>query len=140
MQGELRYEELHKRLKHSPYFLYNYAAELNYIGEYMRSQQILDKCMLRMNDYDTYLLAASNHEHIGNYGLTEMHLIKASAMCPVRFVPLYQLAKLYGKMSRHEDQRRMAQQIIDKEEKVPSQRVANIKEEMRYLLEATDFK
>ena len=134
------YEELHKHLKHSPYFLYNYAAELNYIGEYMRSQQLLDKCMLRMNDYDTHLLAASNHEHMGNYGLTEMHLIKASAMCPVRFVPLYQLAKLYGKMSRHEDQRCMAQQIIDKEEKVPSQRVTNIKEEMRYLLEATDFK
>lgn len=135
-----RYEELYKCLKHSPHFLYNYAAELNYIGEYMRSQQILDKCMQKMNDYDTHLLAASNHEHMGNYGLTESLLHQASAMCPVRFVPLYQLAKIYGKMGRSDDQCRMAQQIIDKEEKVPSPRIADIKEEMRHLLEKTSFK
>ena len=135
-----RYEELYKRLKHSPYFLYNYAAELNYIGEYMHSQQILDECMQSMNDYDTYLLAASNHEYMGNYGLVENYLNKASAMCPARFVPLYQLAKLYGKMGRREDQHSMAQQIIDKEEKVPSLRIADIKEEMRHLLEKTSFK
>ena len=135
-----RYEELYKRLKHSPHFLYNYAAELNYIGEYMHSQQILGECMLRMNDYDVHLLAASNHEHMGNYGLAEKLLCQASAMCPVRFVPLYQLTKIYGKMGRSDDQRRMAQQIIDKEEKVPSPRIADIKEEMRHLLEKTSFK
>ena len=135
-----RYEELYKHLKDSPHFLYNYAAELNYIGEYTRSQQILDECMLKMNDYDTHLLAASNHENMGNFGLAEDYLNKASAMCPVRFVPLYQLTKIYGKMGRYDDQRRMAQQIIDKEEKVPSLRIADIKEEMRHLLEKTSFK
>ena len=135
-----RYEELYPRLRHSPHFLYNYAAELNYIGEYRRSQQVLDECVRRMDDYDTRLLAASNHEHMGNYGLAEQHLRKASAMCPVRFVPLYQLAKLYGKMARYDDQRRIAQQIMDKEVKVSSQRITDIKDEMRYILEETDFK
>lgn len=135
-----RYEELYTRLRHSPHFLYNYAAELNYIGEYHHSQQVLDECVRRMDDYDTHLLAASNHEHMGNYGLAEQHLCKASAMCPVRFVPLYQLAKLYGKMGRYDDQRRMAQQIMSKEVKVPSQRITDIKDEMRYILEESDFK
>lgn len=135
-----RYDELYTQLRHSPHFLYNYAAELNYIGEYHHSQQILDECMRRMDDYDTHLLAASNHEHMGNYGLAEQHLRKASAMCPVRFVPLYQLAKLYGKMARYDDQRRIAQQIMDKEVKVPSQRITDIKDEMRYILEESDFK
>lgn len=135
-----RYEELYTRMKHSPHFLYNYAAELNYIGEYHRSQQILDECTRRMCDYDTHLLAASNHEHMGNYGLAEAHLCKAAAMCPVRFVPLYQLAKLYGKMGRSEEQRQLAQLIMDKEVKVPSQRITEIKDEMRYILEETDFK
>lgn len=135
-----RYEELYTRLRHSPHFLYNYAAELNYIGEYHHSQQVLDECVRRMDDYDTHLLAASNHEHMGNYGLAEQHLCKASAMCPVRFVPLYQLAKLYGKMGRYDDQRRVAQQIMCKEIKVPSQRITDIKDEMRYILEETDFK
>lgn len=135
-----RYEELYTRLRHSPHFLYNYAAELNYVGEYMRSQQVLDECVRRMDDYDTHLLAASNHEHMGNYGLAEQHLYKAFAMCPVRFVPLYKLAKLYGKMGRYEDQRRIAQQIMDKEVKVSSQRITDIKDEMRYILEESDFK
>lgn len=134
------YEELYTRLRHSPHFLYNYAAELNYIGEYYHSQQVLDECMRRMDDYDTHLLTASNHEHMGNYGLAEQHLRKASDMCPVRFVPLYQLARLYGKMGRYDDQRRMAQRIMGKEVKAPSQRIINIKDEMRYILEETDFK
>lgn len=134
-----RYEELYDRLKHSPHFLYNYAAELNYIGNYHRSQHLLEKCMQRLNDYDTHLLSASNHEHMGNYGLTEQYLLKATAMCPVRFVPLYRLAKLYGKMERYSDQRAMAQQIMDKEVKVPSQRITEIKGAMRYILEETNY-
>lgn len=135
-----RYEELYPRLRHSPHFLYNYAAELNYIGEYRRSQQVLDECVRRMDDYDTRLLAASNHEHMGNYGLSEQHLRKASAMCPVRFVPLYQLAKLYEKMGRYDDRRCMARQILDKEVKVPSQRITDIKDEMRYILGESESK
>ena len=126
-------------MKHSPHFLYNYAAELNHIGEYCHSQQVLEKCMYRLSDYDTHLLAASNHEQMGNYGLTEQHLQKAAAMCPVRFIPLYRLAKLYGKMERYCEQRAIAQQIMDKKIKVPSQRITEIKNEMRYILEETNY-
>lgn len=135
-----RYEALYRHLKHSPHFLYNYAAELNYIGEYHRSQEILNKCVKQLDDYDTHLLAASNHEHMGNYGLTELYLRKAAAMCPIRFVPLYKLAKFYGAMGRYGDQRRVAQQIMGKKVKIPSQRITDIKDEMRYILEETDFK
>lgn len=134
-----RYEELYRDMKHSPHFLYNYAAELNYIGEYQRSQQVLDECMLLMDDYDTRLLAASNHEHMGNYGLAERHYRQASAMCPVRFVPLYRLTKLYGTMGQYNEQRDMARRIMDKAVKVPSRRITEIKDEMRYILEETDF-
>ena len=133
-----RYEALYSTLRHSPHFLYNYAAELNYIGEYCRSQQVLNECMRRMDDYDTRLLAASNHEHMGNYGVCEQHLRKASAMCPVRFVPLYRLAKLYQTMGRTEELHSLARQIMDKEVKVPSRRITEIKDEMRYILEETD--
>ena len=96
--------------------------------------------MKQFDDYDTHLLAASNHEHMGNYGLAEQHLRKAAAMCPVRFVPLYKLAKLYGAMGRYGDQRQVAQQIMDKKVKIPSQRITDIKDEMRYILEETELK
>ena len=134
-----RYEELYRDMRHSPHFLYNYAAELNHIGEYYHSQQILDECMLKMDDYETRLLAASNHERMGNYGLAEQHYRKASGMCPIRFVPLYRLAKLYGMMERYSEQRDIAQQIIGKKEKVPSRRITEMKDEMRYILEERDY-
>ena len=134
-----RYKDLYSNMKHSPHFLYNYAAELNYIGEYQCSQQVLDECMQRMKDYDTHLLAASNHEHMGNFGIAERYYRQASAMCPIRFVPLYRLARLYGTMERYDEQRDMAQQIMDKKEKVPSQRITEIKNEMRYVLEKREY-
>lgn len=134
-----QYAMLYNQLKDLPHFLYNYAAELNYIGEYSHSQQLLEECMLRMNGYDIHLLAADNYEHMGNYDLAEQYLLKASSMCPARFIPLYQLVRLYEKMEDYDAQQRMAQQIIDKEVKVPSRRVTEIKNEMRHIIEKPFF-
>ena len=44
----------------------------------------------------------------------------ASAMCPVKFMPLYQLTELYLKTERKEDALILAQKIVDKEVKVSS--------------------
>ena len=43
-------------------------------------------------------------------------------------------------MERYSEQRVTAQQIMDKKVKVPSQRITEIKNEMRYILEESDFR
>jgi len=39
------YEKMKPQMKHNPLFLYNYAAELNYIGRYEESLVITEECM-----------------------------------------------------------------------------------------------
>ena len=57
-------------------------------------------------------------------------------MCPVRFMPLYELAKLYKATGRHEKAIALAKTILNKRVKVPSPTVNAIKNEMRQLIEA----
>jgi len=57
-------------------------------------------------------------------------------MCPVRFMPLYELAKLYKATGRREEAIALAKTILDKRVKVPSSTVNAIKNEMRKLIEA----
>ena len=65
---------------------------------------------------------------------------QASYMCPNRFVPLYNLVKLYRQMSRDVEARDLAQQILDKKVKIPSGSINNIKREMRELLDCETIK
>lgn len=57
----------------------------------------------------------------------ERHLILAAAMCPVRFMPLYELAKLYDVICRRDEALAMAKKIIDKDVKVSSPTVPPLK-------------
>lgn len=62
----------------------------------------------------------------------------AAAMCPVKFMPLYQLTELYLKTGQKLEARRLAQKILDKKVKVPSQVINSIKSKMRNLLNESD--
>jgi hypothetical protein len=56
-------------------------------------------------------------------------------MCPVHFMPPYELAKLYEATGRHEDALGIAKQIINKKIKIPSVTITAIQNEMRQWLE-----
>jgi len=52
-------------------------------------------------------------------------------MCPVRFVPLHSLLKLYQQAGDTVRADSMAQEIIDKPVKIPSENINRIKTEAR---------
>lgn len=89
------YESLFPHMKHNPLFLYNYAAELNYIGEYKESLKITQMCLNRWNDYDVQLLLADNYANTGNIESAIQSYNKASYMIPCRFSPHYELMHIY---------------------------------------------
>lgn len=102
LQGQTRkmlpeYDKLHRLtyLQKKDLFLYNYGAELNYIGEYNKSNQILLECHEYMNDYDVQMLLGYNRVELGEYYLAEKHYRLAHKMIPLKFTPLYTLVKLY---------------------------------------------
>jgi hypothetical protein len=60
------------QMQHNPLFLYNYAAELNYIGRYEESLMITEECRLGWNDYDVQMLLADNLENTGQIDKTHI--------------------------------------------------------------------
>ncbi|MDR1582757.1 MAG: O-antigen ligase family protein [Prevotellaceae bacterium] len=129
------YERLRPALSGNELFLYNYTAELNVVKNYDKSLQVGKACEQLLADYDLQMLMADNCRETGRYADAEHHFKKAAAMCPVRFMPLYQLAELYKETGQDEKAVALARKIMDKEVKIPSAIVTSIKNKMRKLLE-----
>jgi hypothetical protein len=84
------------------------------------------------------MLMADNCMKMKNYTETERHLNQASAMCLVKFMPLYRLTELYLETGRKEEARVLAKKILDKKVKIPSPVINSIKNKMRNLLNKPD--
>jgi hypothetical protein len=69
-----------------------------------------------------------------------MNYRKAAAMCPVKFMPLYQLAKLYEASVDKNRAQELAKIMLNKRIKIPSALIQSIKNEMRRMMneEKTD--
>lgn len=124
------YEKLHTQWNGNPLFLYNYGAELNFIKEYKKSIQILEKCELYWNDYDVQMILADNNFNLGKLSVAAKHYESASNMCPNRYVPLHKLHQINIKKGNETKAIEIAEQILDMEIKIPSARVNSIKKEM----------
>lgn len=127
------YETLYETspLKHHPYFLYNYGAELNFSGRSTQSITILKKCQKQFNDYDLQLLQADNYYQIGETELALQFYRDASAMIPCRFFPLYRIFQIYQESGQMENALKCATNIVSKQVKVPSLTVNSMKAEAR---------
>ena len=99
-------------------FLYNYGAVLNHAGDYSGSNAVMFQCTDYFNDYDVQRIIADNYDNMNNQEKAEEHYIIASRMIPNRFVPLYQLFRLYEKNGRTNEAMRTAKAIIEMVESV----------------------
>ena len=129
------YERLHPAMSGNELFLYNYTAELNVAGRYSESLQIGKACEQLLADYDLQMLMVDSYEKLKQYEAAEMCYKKAAAMCPVKFMPLYRLAKLHEEQGNIVEARQLAKLILEKKVKIPSPAVAAIKREMQQLVE-----
>jgi len=84
-------KKLNKQWNGNPLFLYNYGAELNFIKEYERSIQLLEKCELYWNNYDVQMILADNNFNLERISASTKYYELASNMCPNRYMPLYKL-------------------------------------------------
>ena len=134
-----RYKSLHAHLNYKDLFLYNYAAELNIVGHYVESQRVGLECEKLWADYDLQMLMADNCRQLKKYSETETYLSKAAAMCPVKFMPLYQLTELYLETGRKDEAQELAQIILDKEVKIASPVINSIKNKMGKMLDDSNI-
>lgn len=126
-----QYGNLYDRWSGNYYFLYSYAALLSRKGEYEKSNKILTECQRYFDDCDVQTIVAENHYHLGNWIQAESHYFTAAHMCPNRFFPLYGLYKIYIVLNERNKALEIADSILVKKVKIPSQTVRHIMEEMR---------
>lgn len=114
------YEHMLPHMKDNHLFLYNYAADLNYIGRYDESLNITEACMRRCQDYDVQMLLADNLEHTGMTDSAIVAYYAASLMIPSRLIPLESLMNVYLSRADTLKADSIAQMILNKDVKVPS--------------------
>lgn len=129
------YKEIYDWMKRDGLFLYNYGAELYQMKRYSESLKILKKCVSRFNDEDVQLILSKNYIQLGMYSEAKECLLLAAAMCPVRFIPLYELMNLHVRTEDFTEAKRYARIIVDKPVKVNSSRIWRIKRAAKVLLE-----
>ncbi|GAB6977800.1 hypothetical protein JCM17136A_04950 [Phocaeicola sartorii JCM 17136 = DSM 21941] len=98
---------------------------------YDESLEIVRKCTKYLNDYDIEMLLADNNWKLKNYPEAERHYLKASYMCPVRFIPLFKLYELYKEQKRTDEARLLGKEILEKPIKVYSSTIENIKQKVQ---------
>jgi tetratricopeptide (TPR) repeat protein len=128
------YEQMMPVLGHNPYFLYNYSAELNYIGLYEESNTIAELCIKRMNDYDVQLLLADNYTNMHQYDRAIESYRTASVMVPSRFVPLEEIMDIYILQYDTAGAVQIAEEIMNKPVKVESATVDAIRRKAEELI------
>lgn len=129
------YEILYlKYLTQNSYFLFNYGAELNVSGHYEKSIEILKECKKKLNDYDLQIILADNYNKIDKPEMAIQTYEYASCMIPCRFIPLYQIFKIYKQTGQQGKALQYANKIISKEVKIPSITVTSIISEAKQFL------
>lgn len=122
------YPKMYKALHTNGYFLYNYAVIMNREEYYDRSNCLLRECANYLNDADVQLLMADNYIHLKEYRLAENSFLLASEMVPCRFIPLYELLKMYESVGDKENATLIANKLKNKKIKVPSFKIEEILE------------
>lgn len=115
-------------------FLFEYAQSLSKTGDYEESNRTLQKATKISCDPMLYNIMGKNYQALGNYDKAEENFIKAANIVPNRHYPYYLLAKLYMEKGDNAKAVQTARYIIEKEPKVPSRAIEEMKEEMQTFL------
>lgn len=126
------YQGLQEMLGKDRYFLYNYSAGLYDAGFYREGLMIAEKCRSVWADYDVEILLGELHERLEEKKEAIAHYQLASYMCPSRFYPLYKQILLLQNMGEVERAKQLAANFINKPEKIPSMRIRQMKDVLKY--------
>lgn len=116
-------------------FVFEYANVLGKTGDFVRSNDWLRKGFQLSSDPMLYNLAGNNYKALGEWQATERAYQRAFDAIPSRIYPLYLLTELYAESGQTGKMRQMAAQVLEFQEKIPSQAVREIKRNVCLLLD-----
>lgn len=138
-QSLLAYEEVYPVFNREGDFLTNYGKALSMAGEHQQAIEILHEAKQHVNNTIIQTALGDSYLALGTFGEAEEAYQTAVYMLPDRFYPKYLLATFYEETGKIEQAVSIARELVDKEPKIPSTAVNEIKAEMERLLLADEY-
>ncbi|MBD1432877.1 O-antigen ligase family protein [Sphingobacterium sp. DN00404] len=129
------YKPLYPLLLDQPHFLFEYGRSLYMMGEYEESIDVLFKGVDISADPMFRILIGRNEQMKEDYLRAEGQYRFAANQVPNRLYPHYLLAKLYDEIGEYEKAYDIALEVVNKEVKVHSPAVEEMKAEMQKYIE-----
>lgn len=126
--------EAYPMLKHNGLFLQQYSKSLAMEEKYEKSADMLLTAGKYYKDEFSFISLGDNYKSVGDFLNAEYQYHLAANMVPHKFYPLYLLAKLYNETGQKEKAVATAQRVLDKNVKVESTAIEEIKAEMKTII------
>ncbi len=130
------FAEAYPVLKHNGLFLQQYAKCLAMENKHKEALTLLLEAGNYYKDEFSFIAIGNAYKTLDQPRQAEIHYQQAANMVPHKFYPLYLLAKLYNESGQNQKAVVLARQLLDKEVKVSSQAIEEIKEEMREVIDS----
>lgn len=108
-----------------PDFVYNYASYLYYQGKFKEALSVINQ--IHSDDYEVALIKGQILKNLGRNHDAIMHFESASAMCPNRFNPLFEIYNIHKKLGNRSSQLEYKNIILNKPIKIESSRIDYIR-------------
>jgi O-antigen ligase len=128
------YEKAWPVLKTDGDYLTNYGKALSMAGEHGQAVKVLQQAALYYPNIVVYTALGDSYKALEKPVEAEQSYLEAWYMNPSRFFPKYLLAKLYDETGQTEKALATANELLNKEVKVESSAINEIKEEMGKIL------
>ncbi len=128
------FEEAYSVLKHNGLFLQQYAKNQAMQNRHQEALALLKEAGNYYKDEFGFIVLGDIYKELNQTQKAETQYQLAVNMVPHKFYPLYLLAKLYDETGQKEKAVAFARQLLDKEVKIPSKAIEEIKEDMRKVI------
>ena len=118
--------------------MFNRAHSLHKAGEWEASTEILKETMRISSDAMILNIIGKNYQALGQYKEAESWFIRSTHRLPNRIYPYYLLAKLYAEHPKYFPREKLewaVRMVLEKEAKVESTAIKQMREEIKLLLE-----
>ncbi len=129
------YELAYPALKNNGDFLTNYGKALSMAEKHAEAVSVLQQAAKHHPNTVAYTALGNSYKTLKEVEKAEEAYLHAWHMNPSRFYPKYLLAKLYDESGQNDKAVSVAKELLDKEIKIESTAIEEIKEEMRKIIE-----
>ncbi|MCF8360973.1 MAG: O-antigen ligase family protein [Prolixibacteraceae bacterium] len=129
------YKKAYPILKNNGEFLINYGKALSLAEKHAEAVKILEQAKAYQSNTVLYTALGDSHKALERYADAEENYGHAGDMAPGKFYPLYLLARLYDASGLQQKALEMANTILNKEVKVHSTAIEEIRSEMQQIIE-----